>query len=141
VLGEKRARIEEINATMDGSHILLRARVQNLRLQGTYQGKRCGRLITGSKMIFFELRQQTDTVQALLQQSAQVSKQMYKFSASVNPESIVLIRGVVKKSPIEISATTVKDAEIHISQVQSHRVYIDDRSGSFLLLRQDCRSN
>lgn len=75
-------------------------------------------------MVFFELRQQTDTVQALLQQSAQVSKQMYKFSASINPESIVLVRGVVKKSPIEISATTVKDAEIHISQVQSHSAYL-----------------
>jgi aspartyl-tRNA synthetase len=44
---------------------------------------------------------------------------MYKFSASINPESIVLIRGEIKKSPIEISATTVKDAEIHISKVYS----------------------
>jgi aspartyl-tRNA synthetase len=44
---------------------------------------------------------------------------MYKFSASINPESIVLIRGEIKKSPIEISATTIKDAEIHISKVYS----------------------
>ena len=49
-------------------------------------------------MVFFELRQQTDTVQALLVQSAnEISKQMYKFAASVNPESIVLVRGNVKK--------------------------------------------
>jgi len=96
-------------------------------------------------MIFFELRQQTDTVQALLQQSAKVSKQMYKFSASINPESIVLLRGEVKKSPIEISATTVKDAEIHISQVLTHYFplfpVLTCRSGWYLRLRRDCLSN
>lgn len=93
-------------------------------------------------MIFFELRQQTDTVQALLQQSAKVSKQMYKFSASINPESIVLLRGEVKKSPIEISATTVKDAEIHISQALYPLFpVLTCRSGWYLRLRRDCLSN
>ena len=72
-------------------------------------------------MVFFELRQQTDTIQALLEQSPdEISKQMYKFAASINVESIVLIRGTVKKSPIEINATSVKDAEIHIAQVDSN---------------------
>jgi aspartyl/asparaginyl-tRNA synthetase len=76
---------------------------------------------TGSKMVFFELRQQTDTIQALLvQSSSEVSKQMYKFAASISSESIVLVRGVVKKSPIEINATSVKDAEIHIAHVHSN---------------------
>lgn len=72
-------------------------------------------------MVFFELRQQTDTIQALLVQSPnEISKQMYKFAASINAESIVLVRGTVKKSPIEINATSVKDAEIHIAQVSSN---------------------
>jgi aspartyl/asparaginyl-tRNA synthetase len=70
-------------------------------------------------MIFFELRQQTDTIQALLQLSSTVSKQMYKFAAAITPESIILVRGTVKESPTEINATTVKDAEIHISEVMS----------------------
>lgn len=71
-------------------------------------------------MVFFELRQQTDTVQALLVQSSkEVSKQMIKFAGSINPESIVLVRGLVKKSPIEITATTIKDVEVHISEVTS----------------------
>jgi aspartyl-tRNA synthetase len=71
-------------------------------------------------MLFFELRQQTDTVQALLVQSPdEISKQMYKFAVSISPESIVLVRGTVKKSPIEINATSVKDAEIHIAEVSS----------------------
>ena len=68
-------------------------------------------------MVFFELRQSTDTVQALLQQSSEVSKQMVKWAGSITAESIVLIRGKVKKSPIEINATTIKDAEIHIAEV------------------------
>jgi len=82
-------------------------------------------------MIFFELRQQTDTIQALLVQAPKgISKQMYKFAASINPESIVLVRGVVTKSPIEINATTVKDAEIHIAEVHSFLTTLIVRSGS-----------
>jgi aspartyl-tRNA synthetase len=68
-------------------------------------------------MVFFELRQQTDTIQALLEQSSEISKKMRGFAASITTESIVLVKGVVKKSPIEINATSVKDAEIHITQV------------------------
>jgi aspartyl-tRNA synthetase len=69
-------------------------------------------------MVFFELRQEMDTIQALLVQSAnEVSKQMYKFAASISPESIILVKGTIKKSPIEINATTVKDVELHIAQV------------------------
>ena len=72
-------------------------------------------------MAFFELRQEMDTIQALLVQSAnEVSKQMYKFAASISPESIVLVKGTIKKSPIEINATSVKDVELHIAQVPCH---------------------
>jgi len=76
-------------------------------------------------MIFFELRQQTDTVQALLQQAPKViSKPMYKFAASISPESIVLVRGTLQKSPQEIHATTVKDAEVHITHVFRSKLWI-----------------
>jgi aspartyl-tRNA synthetase len=68
-----------------------------------------------------ELRQQTDTIQAVLSRSDQVSKQMNKFASSINPESIVLINAIIKKTPEEIKATTVKDAELHISKV--HQFY------------------
>lgn len=72
-------------------------------------------------MVFFELRQQTDTLQALLTVSNTVSKQMHKFAGSINPESIILIRGTVQKSPEEIKRTTVKDAEILIAEVKPIR--------------------
>ena len=69
-------------------------------------------------MVFFELRQEMDTIQALLVQSPnEISKQMYKFAASISPESIILVRGTIRKSPIEIIATSVKDAELHVAQV------------------------
>jgi len=94
--------------------------VHNLRLQGILALSFYRDVLTsaGSKMIFFELRQQTDTVQALLVQSKEISKQMLKFAGSITSESIVLVRGTVKKSPIEINATTIKDAEVHIAEVQ-----------------------
>jgi len=78
-------------------------------------------LILGKGMVFFELRQQTDTIQALLTISNTVSKQMHKFAGSINPESIILIRGTVQKSPEEIKRTTVKDAEILIEEVNPIR--------------------
>ena len=106
---------------MDGQEILLRARVHNLR-----QGRSIRitlLILAGSKMVFFELRQQTDTIQALLVQSAnQVSKPMYRFAASISPESIILVKGIVKTSPIEITATSVKDAELHISHVLNSEI-------------------
>ena len=68
-------------------------------------------------MVFLELRQQTDTIQAVLSLSDKISKQMQKFTASINPESIVLVNGTIVKSPIEIKATTIKDAELQIAKV------------------------
>jgi aspartyl/asparaginyl-tRNA synthetase len=119
-VGEKRSKISEISAALDGKEIALRARVHNLRLQGmsfTWLG-----LKFLGKAVFFELRQQTDTIQALLSISDKVSKLMYKFAGSINPESIILIRGTVQKSPEEIKRTTVKDAEILIAEVNESLV-------------------
>lgn len=45
---------------------------------------------------------------------------MHKFASSINPESIVLIKGIIRKSPEEIKATTIKDAELHIAKVLYH---------------------
>jgi aspartyl/asparaginyl-tRNA synthetase len=77
-------------------------------------------------MVFLELRQQTDTIQAILSRSDQVSKQMHKFASSINPESIVLVKGIIRKSPEEIKATTIKDAELHIAKVLCHFYFLTD---------------
>lgn len=90
---------------MDGELVLLRARVQTSRAQG-------------NKMVFFNLRQRIDSVQALLTvQPEKVSKQMAKWAASLSMESIVLAEGIVKKSPELIKSATVQDVELHLTQV------------------------
>lgn len=86
--------------------MLLRARVHTSRAQG-------------NKMVFFSLRQRMDTIQALLLVTpGKISKQMAKWAASLGMESIVLVEGVVKKSPEPIKSATIGDVEIHINQVR-----------------------
>ncbi|CAE6405008.1 unnamed protein product [Rhizoctonia solani] len=105
--GRVRAQISTFNASKDGESVILRARVHTSRAQG-------------SKMVFFALRQRQHTVQALLSVTPEtVSKQMVKWAASVPLESIVLVEGVVKRSPEEIKGATIKDAEVHIKKIHT----------------------
>ncbi|TCD71479.1 aspartate--tRNA ligase dps1 [Steccherinum ochraceum] len=103
--GRPRVQIASLNPNMDGETVLLRARVQTSRAQG-------------NKMVFLNLRQRIDSVQALLTVTPEkVSKQMVKWTAGLQDESIVLVEGVVKKSPEIIKSATVGDVELHISQI------------------------
>ncbi|KAL6302172.1 aspartyl-tRNA synthetase [Sparassis latifolia] len=97
--------IAALTPEMDGQVVLLRARVQTSRAQG-------------NKMVFFNLRQRIDSVQALLTVAeGKVSKQMAKWAAGLQMESIVLVEGVVRKAPEIIKSATKGDVEIHISQI------------------------
>ncbi|QRV87478.1 asparaginyl-tRNA synthetase [Ceratobasidium sp. AG-Ba] len=103
--GRPRAQISTFNGSKDGEEVLLRARVHTSRAQG-------------NKMVFFSLRQRQHTVQALLVVNPEsVSKQMAKWAAGIPLESIILVEGVVKRSPEEIKSATVKDAEVHINKI------------------------
>ncbi|KAJ7783835.1 hypothetical protein DFH07DRAFT_789283 [Mycena maculata] len=89
----------------DGETVLFRARVQTSRAQG-------------SKMVFLNLRQRADSVQALVVVSPEtISKQMVKWTAALADESIVLVQGLVKKTPEPIKSASVQDVEVHVSQV------------------------
>lgn len=69
-------------------------------------------------MVFLNLRQRQDSVQALLIIAPKkVSKQMVKWAAGLSDESIVLLDGVVKKSPEPIKSATISDIEIHVTTV------------------------
>lgn len=106
--GEKRVKIAEIDASWAGREVLFRARVHNVRLQG-------------SKMCFLELRQapDSDIIQGLIVVDGKsVSKQMAKWAGSLNLESIVLVRGTVNAAPEPIKTATVKSAEILISDIK-----------------------
>jgi len=70
-------------------------------------------------MVFLNLRQQTDSVQALLIATPEkVSKQMIKWAASLADESIVLVEGIARKTQEPIKSASVSDVEVHISQVK-----------------------
>ena len=99
--------IANLNPNMDGETVLLRARVQTSRAQG-------------SKMVFLNLRQRTDSIQALLTVAPEkISKQMAKWAAGLQIESIVLADGIVKKAPEPIKSATVQDVELHLTQVKN----------------------
>jgi nondiscriminating aspartyl-tRNA synthetase len=100
------ANLSELSAANDSEEIVFRARVQNSRAQG-------------AKMVFVVLRQGVDTIQGLLQVAGDgsVSKQMVKWAAGINLESIVMVHGTVKKVAEEIKSATVTDAEVHITKL------------------------
>ncbi|PPR06898.1 hypothetical protein CVT24_011588 [Panaeolus cyanescens] len=87
-----------------GQNVLLRARVHTSRAQG-------------NKMVFLNLRQRTDSVQALILAGEKVSKQMLKWAASLADESIVLVEGSVVQTTEPIKSASVPDVEIHVSQI------------------------
>jgi aspartyl/asparaginyl-tRNA synthetase len=59
-------------------------------------------------------------VQALLAvEEGKVSKLMVKWASGLSDESIVLVEGVVQKSPEEIKGATIKDVELIVTRVRS----------------------
>ncbi|KAF9044771.1 aspartate-tRNA ligase [Hymenopellis radicata] len=104
---QERVQITSLSNRYDQT-VLFRARIQTSRAQG-------------NKMVFLNLRQRIDSVQAVViftpQSPEKVSKQMVKWTAGLADESIVLIEGVVKKAPEPIKSATVSDVEIHVSKI------------------------
>ncbi|KAF8519062.1 hypothetical protein JB92DRAFT_2900429 [Gautieria morchelliformis] len=68
-------------------------------------------------MVFFNLRQRTDSIQALIVASPKISKQMVKWSGAIADESIVLVEGVVQLPKEEVKSASVSNVEILISQL------------------------
>ncbi|KAF9481378.1 aspartate-tRNA ligase [Pholiota conissans] len=88
-----------------GENVLIRARIQTSRAQG-------------AKMVFLNLRQKTDSIQALLVlTSEKISKQMLKWASGLADESIVLVDGTVEKTNEPIKSATVSDVEIHVNKL------------------------
>ncbi|KAJ3561855.1 hypothetical protein NP233_g9937 [Leucocoprinus birnbaumii] len=106
---QTRTRRERVQlASLAGRHgetVLFRARIQTSRAQG-------------SKMVFLNLRQGTESVQALAVVTPEnISKQMVKWIAGLATESIVLVEGIVNKPPEPIKSATVSDAEVQVTQL------------------------
>lgn len=69
-------------------------------------------------MLFIVFRQQSATVQALVQVEPElVSKRMVRFAEGITSESIVLVEGTIQK-PLElVTGCTVQEAEVKIIKV------------------------
>ncbi|KAI8902643.1 hypothetical protein BC833DRAFT_616574 [Globomyces pollinis-pini] len=73
---------------------------------------------TGSKMVFFVLRQGIVTAQSLVcVDNSIVSKQMLKFANSITTESLVQIEAIVTKSPDLIKSCSVQEYELKIQKL------------------------
>lgn len=105
--GVPRVALAGLSAANDGEEVVFRARVHNSRQQG-------------ATLAFVTLRQQSSLIQALVKVNGEsISKQMVKWVGSINLESIVLVKGVVKKVDEPIKSATVQDVEIHVSQIHT----------------------
>ncbi|KAF9946792.1 aspartate--tRNA ligase dps1, partial [Modicella reniformis] len=103
--GLKRERLSDISASRAGESVWIRARVQTSRP-------------TGNKMCFFQLRQNSSTIQGLVVfNDTTISKQMVKFAQNITSESIVLIEGIIAKPLEPVKSCTIQEVEIMINQL------------------------
>ncbi|VEU24194.1 DEKNAAC105470 [Brettanomyces naardenensis] len=105
VTGEKRWNLKELSVADEGKQVLFRARVHTSRQQS-------------ANMLFFAFRQKNDIIQGLLRaDKTTVSKAMVKWASSLHLESIVLVRGEVRKVQEPVKSATLQDIEIHITKL------------------------
>lgn len=107
--GEKRTKFVDLSKADADKEILFRARVHNTRQQG-------------ATLAFLTLRQQGSLIQALVKadkNGEKISKNMVKWAGSLNLESIVLVRGIVKVVDEPIKSATIQDLEIHVTQIHT----------------------
>ena len=76
-----------------------------------------GLRLGNDSMCFFIVRQEHQTVQALLAVGNKVSKQMVKFAAGFSKESIVDVQGVIRKVDQKIDSCSQQDVEFHVEQL------------------------
>ncbi|KAK3106244.1 hypothetical protein FSP39_015912 [Pinctada imbricata] len=95
--------VKDLGASVADKKVWVRARLQTSRAKG--------------KQCFFVLRQQKYTVQTLACVGDTVSKQMIKFIAGINKESIIDVEGFVRSVDKKIESCSQQDVELHCEQV------------------------
>lgn len=102
--GLKREDFSKLGEMEDGHEVAVRCVVRNARSQS-------------AKLGFLELREGFHTIQAVIAASETLSRQMVKFVAGVNPESVVDITGLVKEPKEPVKSATISNREIHITKI------------------------
>jgi aspartyl-tRNA synthetase len=95
--------INQLSEDMVGQKVWLRARLSTSRAVG--------------KGVFFLLRQTVHTVQGVMFQGANISKQMVKYGCAVSLESIVDVQAEVTIPEVPIQGATVRTMELSIVEV------------------------
>uniref|UniRef100_A0A452I8Z2 Aspartate--tRNA ligase, cytoplasmic n=1 Tax=Gopherus agassizii TaxID=38772 RepID=A0A452I8Z2_9SAUR len=96
-------RINDLTVEKADQVVWVRGRIHTSRAKG--------------KQCFLVLRQQQFNVQALVAVGDHASKQMVKFAANVNKESIVDVEGIVRKVHQKIGGCTQQDVELHVQRI------------------------
>jgi nondiscriminating aspartyl-tRNA synthetase len=99
--GRKPVFVRNLNASLVGQHVLVRARLHTTRGKG--------------KICFLILRQQAFTVQAVLEEGGEITSAMLKFVRRVDKESIVDVEGVVTQA--EVHSCSQKDVELRVRSI------------------------
>ncbi|XP_014778677.1 aspartate--tRNA ligase, cytoplasmic [Octopus bimaculoides] len=95
--------VKDLTPQIADTKVWIRARLQTSRSKG--------------KQCFFVLRQRYWTVQGLIAVGKETSKQMVKFAASINKESIIDIEAYVRTVPSKIESCSQQDIELHTIQI------------------------
>lgn len=95
--------VKELVLDKKGERVLIRGRLHTAR--GT--GKQC----------FVMIRQRYFTVQGFLAVNENVSKQMVKYAANINKESIIDVEGIVTPVEQKITSCSQEDVEIQIEKI------------------------
>ncbi|KAM0714831.1 hypothetical protein Q7P37_009295 [Cladosporium fusiforme] len=110
--GDLRADIRDLKPEMAGQVVTFRARLHNIRKLSAH-------------LMFVELRQQTATIQGILQEHGSISAHFLYWAEHLHVETIVKVRGVVQEPKAKqglVEGTSIKHLEIHI-----HELYVEGR--------------
>jgi len=95
--------VKDIKLSRKGERVLIRARLHTSRLTG--------------KQCFVMLRQRQYSIQTLVAQSENISKQMVKYTANISRESIIDVEGTVVPVEVPIASASQQDVEISIEKI------------------------
>ncbi|KAK3081591.1 hypothetical protein LTS18_005077 [Coniosporium uncinatum] len=103
----ERTNVLHITSRDIGKEVTFRARIHNVRKMS-------------AKLVFFEFRQQTATIQGVLTVSSNISEYMVYWAEHIDVESIVLVKGKLQEPKAkqgEVVATTIHDAEVLVQEL------------------------
>ncbi|OZC11555.1 aspartate--tRNA ligase [Onchocerca flexuosa] len=95
--------VKDVFVNLEGQEIWIRGRLHTSRIKG--------------KTCFIIIRQQMHSIQGILFVGKEISKQMLKFVGNISKESIIDVRGIVRKVEQEIINCTQREVEIHVTQL------------------------